>query len=124
MPCAYIDDGYTVSAEIEETAFHPTVTVTYRPARAAEQRKTWLAIAQAERNAKGDLTTDGIDRGERIMAEAICRHVSAWTVRDRGGHLVNIEPEEVLKLEPHLVASIWRLVMGEDAPTAPDPEKN
>ena len=67
---------------------------------------------------------DGIDRGERIMAEAICRHVSAWTVRDRGGHLVNIEPEEVLKLEPHLVASIWRLVMGEDAPTAPDPEKN
>lgn len=121
--CAYIDDGYTITTKIEATEFHPSVSITYRPARAAERRKTYLAVAQAERNAKGEVTAEGIDRGERLVAEAISRHVSEWTVRDRGDHIPAITPDEVLKLEPHLAGSIWRLVMGEDAPTE-DAEKN
>jgi len=116
MPSAYIDDAYTITATLPATSLYDSVRVVYRPLLPAETRRVALKIGNAESDARGKLTENGINQGERISAEVLAKQLVEWNVTDRGGHAVDITADTVQRLHGSLLAQLFSLVMGLSMP--------
>lgn len=108
----FISDGYTREFTIaEDPQFHPALTVSYRPMLAAERFAVSKKIgdtAKAKEYGEKEFAA-----GERIAAEAIAGHVKTWSLLDCEGNPVAINADNALRIEPHLSAKLFKLIMGD-----------
>lgn len=104
-------DGYTLDHTIPETEYHEAVTLKFRPVTKLEYADITDRISKAASPAKG----------EEIAANVIVNQVKEWDLKaydpadpdnDEKASPLKISEENAGKLEPHLSASIFNLVMG------------
>ncbi len=121
MPCAIIDDGYTLTKTLEATPFYPAVRFRFRPMLAVQQRKFNLRIEQAERGTKGEISEAGIEKAEKIAAEVITKQIAEWDLRDADGKEIPVDAASFQRLESHLQGAIVATVLG-NLPPDGEPE--
>lgn len=118
-PCAFIPDGYTRTEKIPEDTidgFYPSIEITFRPMTDLER-----STLQAKIRANG-VELAGVEKSSKLVASTIAGKLTGWNVTDPDGNEVPINPENVGRLEPHLLAVVLDVVIG--ARRFPDPEGN
>lgn len=118
-PTGFLDDGYTISAVIEEDeGFHPTITVEYRPMLPAQRARLFQRIGLY-------MSTDGKDQkqaandaelAEFISAEAMALQTKAWSLRNGAGEPVEITKENMLRIDSRLSLKLFNLITGRSKP--------
>ena len=111
MPSAFLDDGYTLTATIHsESGTFDDFPIVYRQMGTGEHaelitktdKQPWLFYS-------------------RQRAEWIAKKLVSWGLLRQSGAMVEITPENVLKLLDEAVNGIWKQIAG-DVPG--EPEKN
>lgn len=95
-------DGYTISHTVDETDFHPAVSIKFRPVTKTEYADITNRIGKQDDPVKG----------EQIAAEVMAKQISEWDLTDHEDRAVPVTVEMLGKLEPHLSATLFNLVMG------------
>ena len=104
-------DGYTLEQTIPESSYHEAATIKFRPVTKLEYADITGRIGKQE----------DPKEGEKIAAKVIATQVKQWDLKlydpeepdnDEKATPLPITPEYAEKLEPHLSASIFNLVMG------------
>lgn len=116
----YIPDGYTFKGFIKGVPrLFPDVRLSYRQT---------LTNARAAIRHAMDLAESDPVKVETIGAQTIATHVTAWDLKKPDGTIVPLTVAEILRLQPMLERTIFRIVMGDVAPdedpTLADADKN
>ncbi len=114
MKKAFIDDGYTIDAKLEETDWYPKVQFTYRPMLQADRLQLFQQIQHVSRQDNGN--GESVKEGELIAAKAMEEYLIRWDVVDRDGRTVEINAANYLQLEAHLSGDLFNVVTGNKAP--------
>lgn len=120
MSSAFVGDGYERTDTIPQTRRHPEVTITYRPALRSDRAQ--LVLDNGKLLDKGG---DSILKAHKNTSSFIAKRIVKWDItrtqkKTVDGESVDeevdleITPENVAKLEPNLVDSIFRCVAGYD----------
>ena len=112
----FIPDGYTREGYIKATEFHSTeLRFTYRPMVPHERIRAQKRITDAK--------TDEL--GEREAAKVVRDRLESWDL-SHNGETVELTTENIARLEPHLSARLFQIVMGyavDDSAELPDAEQ-
>ncbi len=101
---AFIPDGYTRDAHIKASDFHPALGFTYRPMVPHERIRAQKKITDAKTDELGETAAHGV----------VVDRLQEWDLR-HGDSPVEITVDNVGRLEPHLSARLFQIVMGFDA---------
>lgn len=113
----FIPDGYTREGFIKATEFHPETSLRfeYRPMVPHERIRAQKRITDAK--------TDEL--GETEAHKLIVSRVTSWDLSYEG-RPIELTTENVARLEPHLSARLFQIVMGyavDDSAERPDVEQ-
>lgn len=118
--CGFIDDGYTIEAVIPEGETYPEVKITYRPVTTRIYRT--MMFQNLESLEKG---TKGVQNSEKLADELLVRHIEKWDLKDQNGGDVEVNEENMSRLNRHLSGKLFILVMGiKEEPEPESSEKN
>lgn len=109
-PCNFIPDGWDRTDTIpgSEDGFYGPMTITYRPMTDLERE------TMAARIRHNGTTEAGVVKSASVVNQAIAGKLVAWDVRHPDtGVEVPITPENVGRLEPHLLAVLLATITGE-----------
>lgn len=112
MPSGFIDDGYTQTAHIEGIdGMYDAIDIEFRPMLAADRRVMFHRVEGRVR-----LGDKGIDDAEELQAKEVAKRIVSWTLTDRHGAMVAINPANYRRIHPSLQGRIFSLVACLDAP--------
>jgi hypothetical protein len=107
MPSPFIPDGYTRCGSIEEGEFHSPVRFEYRPMLALDRARFLARIRRLAPD--GD---EGIAAVEQITVQELSQRLVSWTHVDETGEPTIISDQHLMRIEPHLLASLASVVLG------------
>lgn len=110
----FIADGYTLEHTIPAlSGFHPELNIKFRPTTPVERVTTSREIANLDR-------ADRCGEAERKAAEFMAKKLVSWDLmappNTEGAmpQTVEINTANILRLEHHLSASLFKVLLGED----------
>lgn len=113
----FIPDGYTREAYIKASEFHPNTSLRfeYRPMVPHERIRAQKKITDAKTDELGET------EAHRVIADRL----KSWDL-EHGEATIDITPENIARLEPHLSARLFQVLMGyetDDIAELPDVEQ-
>lgn len=112
-PCGFISDGYTKEEFIAATEFHPSLKFSFRPLLFTEVAQLTRRVMEASEVKGPDGKTDkGAAESQRIAVQAITERLETWDLADNKGTPVAIKPENVARVEPHLLGRLYNIMTG------------
>lgn len=122
MSAPYIPDGYTRFHRYDGSELHQPIGFEYRPMLAADRVRL---IERIRRYGQDD--SEGMAAAEQLVLHELDRRLVSWTLVDQTGGLLAISIDNLMRSEPHLLASLAVVVLGlapDDADREASDEKN
>lgn len=122
MSTPFIPDGYTRCGSLAGSEIHPPLRFEYRPMLSRDRARFLERIRRLA--PEGDV---GMAAAEQITIQELSRRLVSWTLVDQSGAPLSIAEENLMHIDPHLLASLTCVVLGlssDEAQREADDEKN